>query len=359
MDVNRIWILIGKKVSGEATQQDIDELNGLLSGRIDNMYPLHELEEMWRSGKTEKRHLSPPQINERWQRFKQTLPENNMPEAHTVPLHRSNSFVRRMRLVAACAVFLIAGAISLVVWNAKSRGEIITARVKAPAGSMSEVRLPDGTKVWLNAGSELTYNKHFGESDREVTLSGEAFFDVVKDASHPFIVTTSSLRLKVLGTAFNVRSFLNDKTSEASLLRGSIEVTLLKNPDKKIVLKPSEKITVRNTSLETKVPTGILKDDQLPLITLSNVHYQELDSLPAEAQWMEKKLVFTSETFEDLALKMERYFNVSIKFHDESLKNLKLSGSFKNESIEDVMKALQFTGNFHYNIKDKQITIYK
>lgn len=361
MDVNRIWILIGKKVTGEASAEDIAELDSLMVGRIDNMYPIRELEEIWLSGKTENRHLSPPQIKERWQRFRNELPENKIVEEEVISLSitQNNSFAGWRWLAVACVLLLMVGMVSRVIWNSDNRDDLITTVIKAPAGSISEVKLPDGTKVWLNAGSKLTYKKHFSKNTREVFLIGEAFFDVVKDARHPFIVTTSSLRLKVIGTAFNVRSFQNDKTSEASLIRGSIEVMLLNNPDKKIILKPSEKITVRNPQqLNAQDAKAVLSIDQLPLITLNNVHYQEADSLPAEAQWIENRLVFTSEKFEDLANRMERYFEVSIRFEDENVKKLIFSGGFKDESINEAMKALQVTGNFHFKIKDKQIIIY-
>jgi ferric-dicitrate binding protein FerR (iron transport regulator) len=360
MDVNRIWILIGKKVSGEASPQDIAELESLLSGRIDNMYPLRELEEMWRSGKTGEPLVSPIQVQERWQKFKELLPDGNQNDQNTThQISRFNIFTRLPWLAAAC--ILLVGLISFAIWSRDNNDELITTVVKAPAGSISEVKLPDGTKVWLNAGSRLTYKKVFGKHFREVTLLGEAYFDVVKDARHPFIVTTSFMRLKVLGTAFNVRSFTNDRTSEASLVRGSIEVTLLNNPDKKIILKPSEKITIRNpqTKSQNKPAADRLNYDQLPLITLSTVHYQQVDSLPDEAKWMENKLVFTSEKFEDLASRMERYFNVTIQFEDESVKMLVLSGGFKDENILDAMKALQVTGNFRFKINKNQITIYK
>ncbi|MCW3101345.1 MAG: hypothetical protein JWL77_6963, partial [Chthonomonadaceae bacterium] len=300
MDINHIWILLGKKITGEATPEEIAELEDHLSGRMDGIYPIRELEEMWLSGKTEKDLKSPFQVKEKWERFKSKLPQDELQ-----PVIKPQKNINYLLLAAACILFLITIGIVLAVRNYDNSG-LVTTVVQSPAGSTSEVKLPDGTKVWLNSNSKLIYKKQFGEKFREVTLVGEAFFDVVKDASHPFIVNTSSLRLKVLGTAFNVRSYTNDKTSEAALIRGSIEVTILNSPDKKITLKPTEKIIVRNPVNNTQLP---VQNRQVPLMTLSNIHYQEADSLPSEAQWMERKLVFTSESFEDIAARMERYFD--------------------------------------------------
>src|SRR5439155_8152 len=103
--------------------------------------------------------------------------------------------------------------------------------------------LPDGTQVWLNAESRITYSNTFNKSLREVNLEGEAYFDVTHDAAHPFIVHTSSIAIKVLGTAFTVKSYASDKTIEATLLRGSIEVVKNNDPSApKVILRPHEKL---------------------------------------------------------------------------------------------------------------------
>ena len=358
MVVNRIWILIGKKVANEATPEDLAELESLLSGRIDNAYPLREIEEMWSvDNKDDDKSLF--EIKNKWDRFKGKLPDEN-PKIKAIS-RKKITYTRA--LAAACLLFAITGIVLIVRRYEKT--DQSTTIVQSPAGSTTEVQLPDGTKVWLNAKSQLIYKKQFGEKYREVTLVGEAFFDVVKDASHPFIVNTASLKLKVLGTAFNVRSYAKDKTSEASLMRGSIEVTLLNNPDKRIILKPTEKITVRNAiDKGNNLPIGMSvvkteQKEQIPLITLSNIHYQEEDPLPQEAQWIERKLVFTSENFEDLAARMERYFAVTIDFQDPTIKDFSFSGSFQDENINEAMKALQATAMFHFKIVKNKITIYK
>ena len=356
MDVNRIWILIGKKLAGDATPEDIAELDSLMSGRIDSMYPLRELEDLWNSAPNNSGDKSLAEVKGKWQQFKNKISKENT----VTPLKSSQNINVLIGLAASLLIILLI-AVKLLTPDYNNKESFITTTIQSPAGSTSQVTLPDGSKVWLNANSKLTYKKQFGEKFREVSLVGEAFFDVIKDANHPFIVNTASLHLKVLGTAFNVRAFTNDKTSEAALVRGSIEVTLVNNPDKKITLKPTEKITVRNVGVAAAKPAAttdaVVK--QIPLITLSNIHYKESETLPEEVQWIEKKLVFNSEQFDDLAARMERYYNVSIEFNDEAAKNLVFSGSFKEENINDAMKALQATGNFQYKTANNKITIYK
>ena len=353
--VNRVWILIGKKVSGEATRQELEELDCLMADGAEDAYTVSQLEQLWINSKSDSAEQSQYKIDSRWRRFKMKLSDDKRTSKFSLmPLSR------RWLVAASCAFLILAAGIAQLTGNYNIYNGLNTT-IEAPEGETSEVKLPDGSKVWLNANSKLTYKKQFGEKFREVSLVGEAFFDVIKDANHPFIVNTASLHLKVLGTAFNVRAFTNDKTSEAALVRGSIEVTLVNNPDKKITLKPTEKITVRNVGVAAAKPAAttdaVVK--QIPLITLSNIHYKESETLPEEVQWIEKKLVFNSEQFDDLAARMERYYNVSIEFNDEAAKNLVFSGSFKEENINDAMKALQATGNFQYKTANNKITIYK
>jgi transmembrane sensor len=358
MVANRIWILIGKKVSGEATLQELEELQSLIANSGDSGTTIDELEQMLLTV-TEAPHKSDEEIDERWNQFKKKI----TPEPVIVPLQRSG---KRKFLWLAAASILAALAITFTLIKTDVFNYGLANNVVTPTGSPKKIKLPDGTTVWLNARSTLTPSKNFGSKLREVTLVGEAFFDVVKDRKHPFVVKTASMHLRVLGTAFNVRAFANEKKSEAALVHGSIEVTLVNNPDKKIVLKPSEKITVRNSNLQAAPSSADLVEKgrtlPIPLITLSNIHYKDQDPLPVEVQWIEKKLAFESETLEDIAARMERFYGVSIDFQDESVKSLVLTGTFKEETLNEAIKGLQDASGSQFKFKAErknQITIYK
>ena len=160
--------------------------------------------------------------------------------------------------------------------------------VSTNLGSKSKIQLPDGSLVWLNADSRIIYKENFQGPFREVQLTGEAFFEVVKDKEHPFIIHTQSIDLKVLGTAFNVRSYTNEKKTETSLIRGSIEVTLHDNPDKKIVLKPNEKLIVQNNrfTMVRDKPDAETSEEDEPMMILSKVHFQRKDSSATETLWV-------------------------------------------------------------------------
>jgi ferric-dicitrate binding protein FerR (iron transport regulator) len=227
-------------------------------------------------------------------------------------------------------------------------------------GSKTNLVLPDGTKVWLNAGSEMAYDKNYGSKLREVTLNGEAYFDVVKNPEKPFIIHASKMDIKVLGTAFNVKCYKGEKTIETSLIRGSIEVTL-KDRQEKIMMKPNEKLII-NTEEKEKIkaaPNKIapVSSIQKPIILLSNLTIFTKDNTVVETAWVQNRLVFVSETFEDIALKMERWYGIKIIITNEVVKQFRISGSFEKESITEALNALQLSSPFNYLIKNNVIII--
>jgi ferric-dicitrate binding protein FerR (iron transport regulator) len=236
-------------------------------------------------------------------------------------------------------------------------------------GSRTKLLLPDSTQVWLNSGSKLTYDKTYGNGTREVSLSGEAYFDVVKNPTHPFVIHTVNIDIKVLGTAFNVKSFPNEKNTETSLIRGSIEVTFKNRPSEKIILKPNEKLITANEEPvkdsaqkeaqqeKSKPATAKEAARQDPLVMVSHLTYEPHDGTIVETSWMENKLIFRSETFEELAIKLERWYGISIRFTDEEIKPRRLTGVFENESLQQALEALQLITPFAYKMNKSEVMI--
>jgi len=228
-------------------------------------------------------------------------------------------------------------------------------RVMTKPGSKTQIQLPDGSTVWLNASSNLTYDKDFGKDLREVNLVGEAFFDVVKDASHPFIIHTKVIDVKVLGTEFNVKAYPNDAYTETSLIRGSVEVTVRNRPEEKHYLRPNEKMTVANNIINEQ-PQIVKATPVIAPLT----YYRDDSSTIIETSWVENKLIFQeNETFKDVALKMERWYGVHISFADEEVANIRPFGSFTTETISEALDALRETFQFNYKMNGNEIIISK
>lgn len=169
----------------------------------------------------------------------------------------------------------------------------------------------------------------------------------------PFIIRANGVRIKVLGTAFNVKSYPDEQATETSLIRGRVEIMLDKRPGESIILKPNEKLIVSNRPAEEKK----IHQNAQPIVVLKELTRMN-DSLVVETSWVENKLVFQDETLEEVAHKMERWYNVAIEIKDVSLAQLHVGGGpFENETIEQALKALQIAFNFKFTTKGKYIII--
>jgi len=266
------------------------------------------------------------------------------------------------------AVFLIAFSISWFInnqfknWKAENAG-ITYQKIEVPYGSKTKVDLPDGSHVTLNSGSKLKYAASFGNKSRTVYLEGEAFFDVKKNSDLPFYVNVSGLKIKVLGTSFNVKAYPEEKTIETTLISGKVQIYNAGFDNEKnliATLMPSQKAVYEKKSGQI---AKLEKEDysasdkaQVPvkLIIIQNEVKVELTTA-----WKDNYLVFDNERFVDLTTRIERWYNVEIILNHPDLKNARFSGKFDKETIEQAMKALTFVTPFHYKIEKNKITITK
>jgi ferric-dicitrate binding protein FerR (iron transport regulator) len=270
---------------------------------------------------------------------------------------------RRLAL-AGLAAASIGGAIYFTAFHRSANSATAVSEIATRKGSKSNIKLPDGTEVWLNADSKLTYNENFIGSTREVTLTGEAFFDVVHDTAHPFIIHTGNASIRVLGTAFNVRNYPRESSIETTLMRGRIEVSFADRPNEKLILKPLEKLIVSKDtdSLSNAVPaecsqtsTTVHPADK---VILTSVTYSATDSLIAETSWVDDKMVFVNQPLEKIAEELERHFAVTIVFKDPKVRKYRYTGVFNNESIEKVLQIIELSKPISYESDGKTIFIH-
>jgi len=235
-----------------------------------------------------------------------------------------------------------------------------------PGSRMTQIQLPDGSVVRLNSSSSLAYGKNFGKNLREVSLTGEAFFDVTKDSSHPFIIHTNVIDIKVLGTAFNVKSYPNDAITETSLIRGTVEVTVKNRSNAKIYLEPNQKLVVANDNsvMNTTSPYQSEQKANKPEVSAKQIYAVQpltlnpVDSTIIETSWVANRLVFQeNETFKEIALKMERWYGVQIYFTSEKVAGYRPFASFKNETVTQALDELKLGLKFNYKLEGNIITI--
>ena len=378
MKEEKYWILLSKKIAGEATPEELDELQELISSNTEWKTTMENLRELWSSKPvivdTDKKqkiedaylvHIN--RLKEKGADFK----ENTELAVHDVEINLTavkKPFYKSWITYAAAAVFIVAVIFlyPLIADTGKTNEVESPIRpfneITINPGSRTKVQLPDGSQVWVNSGSHLTYEGNFKGNTREVQLDGEAYFDVAKDASRPFIVHTSGIDIKVLGTAFNVKAYKTEPTIEATLIHGSIEVINKSQPGSaKIMLKPHEKLVYNKYVIKD---IKDYKADIQPVADSFSIIIKPLgkniaDNDIVETAWVYNKLIFEDERFADLALKMERWYNVKISIENEKLKDYRISGTFVNETAEEAVKALQLLVPFSYSIKNNEVKIIK
>jgi transmembrane sensor len=358
MSQEKFWILFSKKLSAEASAEELKELESLIRQHPEWQYAIQNLEDLWK-------HESPndnQHSEDAYMLHLHRMQELNIPfeeEQGIAPdVLPKRRWLNRYKLAVA-AIFLAGGIFLFTRIVNGNEKKVVLAEVNEIStrpGSTSKVQLPDSSIVWLNAGSKLTYDKSFGAQTRTVQLIGEGYFDVVEMPNKPFIIQTSSINIKVLGTVFNVKAYPEDKQTVTSLIRGSIEVTIVDRPDNKIILSPKEKLVVENRSL-TEEKSSL--NDHSPAIFVNKLKYDPVDSSVAETLWVENKLAFNDESFADLAKSMERWYNVKIEINDAELMNERLTGNFDKESIDQALEALRITIPFRFEKAGNNILIHR
>ncbi len=349
MQQDRFLSLLARKMAGEATREELDELDYLLKERED----WKEMAD-WVTSPTD---------------LALTEVERTDAEAlfavHAVNMELSGRFNKevtatkpryirfRKAIAIAASLLLIATAyIANNRWQATNRNndfsEIVTKK-----GNKSNIRLQDGTRVMMNSDTRISYGSDFGGSAREVKLSGEAFFDVTHNASKPFVIHTGNINIKVLGTAFNVKSYPQDSLVETSLIRGKIEITFNDRPNEKIILKPGEKLLVK-TTYDLTTDQNSYKAE--PHIQLNTINLLE-DSLVAETAWIKNKIIFDNDNLEHIAKMLERKFDVVVEIADESIKNDTYTGIYQDEDLSTILQHMSQSKPFKFKIKGNKVII--
>jgi ferric-dicitrate binding protein FerR (iron transport regulator) len=376
------WILLSKKLAGEASQAELLELAALLESNPEWRHASERLLEFWSA--TPHPPRSSQQTNDAYLfhivRLKQEDPSFEMLEEVEQEVGQEVgqgffiSLWKQPKKIATYSFIVIAllfFSYQLVFNTTNSDSGVVAKNLNELTihpGSKSKIVLPDGSQVWVNSGSKLSYASNFNGKLREVYLNGEAYFEVTKNAEKPFIVHTSGIDIKVLGTEFNVKAFDVEPTIEATLIRGSIEV--LKKNDVNagsVLLKPHEKLVYqklleKNYYAKTSLDKEIVKAapaDLKSLIIIKPISLSIPDSDIKETAWLKNKFVFEDETLANLAVRLERWYNIKINIQDPALSAYRVSGSFVDETAEQALNELKLLIPFNYKIKNNEFFIMK
>jgi len=351
MAEDRLWVLLAKRKSGEASPAELEELEYLIQQQKISQSDINTVDTVL------DKFVSLPQLEAGdavWEKIEQQT------FGRESKVRVLNLFTRKWMAAAGIILVVSISWFSYNMSGSKTTGSRqVAVSQLGEASKKMKLRLPDGTLVWLNKGSKLTYHKDdFGNKLREVALVGEAFFDVVKNEQVPFVIHTSTLNITVKGTAFNVKAYPYQKTVETALVRGLIEITTLGDPDRKIILKPNEKIIVpvlqsaRNSVPATDTVTAVPQ----ALYSIEKLRSSEPKKI-AETSWLENSLAFDNETFEDLAPRLESFFATRIVFQDEAIKKRCFSAIIEKEDLRQTLTALALSYPFQFVITDNNTVL--
>ncbi|PSL50271.1 FecR family protein [Chitinophaga niastensis] len=332
----------------EATDAELMELERLLREQPEAQYTMELMTAIW---KNEREEEEAGVFDRYWPQL-QEEEADVLKQSAIVPLRSKRKLWMAAVITGICV--LAATAWLMRPYVGRFSQPVAENEVTTREGSRSKIKLPDGTQVWLNGGSKLTYNddmKHAGT--REVYLSGEACFDVAKDAEKPFIIHAGKMQVNVLGTVLNVRAYNDDSKTEATLVSGRIEVLMKDVPGQKIHLQPGEKLILYNNSQQKITP-------KQPAIRYSVANASTLPNdsmLLAETSWVENKLVFNNEKMPDILKKMEHWYNVSFEVNNEQINAVHFSGAFQDETVTEALTAMQQILHFQFTVKGNKIII--
>ena len=257
--------------------------------------------------------------------------------------------------IAACLALLIFGAGYFYQnYFAQSNTEKIAQSAPTYSSGIqprNTIVLSDGSIITLAGNSSVKLINGFSNNKREVTLYGEAYFDIRHNAASPFKVHTSKMELVVLGTVFNVKDFADSALSEAYLISGRLRVSSKENVNNTVVLKPNESVVIEDKKEKVILPSGVKTAFFVKKID-SAVNIKTLG-------WIRNRLSIDDQPLHEIATNLQDWYGIQIIFGDDSVKNYRYSGIFESETVIQALQALQLSYPFNFTTTPKQITITK
>jgi ferric-dicitrate binding protein FerR (iron transport regulator) len=331
MEIEKLHIenLIAGYFSDSLTEDEQQELNALLAESDENMALFESMREIWFAAEAGDRTFD---RNGAYRRFLDRVGRANRRK------RRKKIMRAALQSAAVVAVALVVAHVSFRWGNEDIRERFAEISIEVPLGSRTKTCLPDGSSVWLNAGSRIEYSQGFGVDNRAVSLSGEGYFEVERNAGLPFEVKTAEICVNVLGTKFNFRNYPDDGEASVSLLEGSVSVCNRMKCGEQTRLSPGQKLFIDKSSGEMRVKE-------------SKVEHS--------VEWTAGNLFFDEELLSDIIKELERSYDVRIMVADPDLNNLRFYCSFirREMSIKDIFDMLCSTGKMTYSISGKEIKL--
>jgi transmembrane sensor len=330
-DPKSLKSLIIAWLDGNLSGAELEQLLQWMEQSPENASYVSRIRDIWQASLQKASEFA--ETGKEWDRFRSAVEirifEKKQQQRHLI------------RWLTGMAAVLLIGFIGGYWLNREpQKNEPIYITATAPAGSVASLLLADSTVVYLNAGSKLTYCPETNASNREVSLNGEAWFDVVKNSNNPFVVRTPVCQVQVLGTRFNVKAYEEENEVITTLEEG--EIILGSSPEIKsageIRLLPGEQAVINKTTHK---------------VSVEKVETRYFTS------WKDNKLMFINMNMQELIVILERKFGVNIEVGEPSILNYHYTGTLKNESVIEVMELIKHTLPVNYHIDGQVIRIVK
>lgn len=325
--------VIIKYLNGEATFEEKQQVLSWLKEDKENKKIFSEIRDIWIASVSSA--ISDQEVRNAFSRFKQNI----NPREHRNIGYRRVSF---LHIAASVAVLIVCALGGYFVGKQSLSGSstenvLVMNQVVMGNESKGTVTLPDGTTVWLNADSKISYPEIFPEDIRKVKLEGEAYFDVAHNAQSPFIVKSDQMEVNVLGTQFDAKNYAAQLYSETTLLTGKVKVRFSSNSEF-IPLEPNQ---------------TILFDKQKNTFSIHEVEAKDY------IIWTNDKLIFTNELLSDVLYKMEKWYNIRITCADDVMLDQRLSFTIRREPKEEIFKLLELIAPIKPNVEGYNVFIRK
>ncbi len=331
---NHIDILIGKSVSGNATPEEIKELEQWKLTAEENRRQFEKSKKAWEKGDS---YIPETTL----QKDKSKLEsEYSRYLSEKIRKMSRQSFIYK---IAAVLAFPIALAIGWYLFGESEKPVQLAEQlyeISSPKGHVSKVKLPDGTEVWINTNSTIIYDAaSFNSNNREIQLKGEAYFEVTSSEEKPFTVVTPHADVKVTGTAFNVNAYPASMLFETVLAEGKIELQLKSGDTESLNVEPNQRVVFNSIN-------------------------KKLDILQVEAEmftaWRNGEIIFKDATLNDLIKELERIYDIKFHMQPANLGELRFRGMFSyNNNLIEALEKIKKSSNVDYYIENKEVWLRK
>ncbi len=331
---DRIKVAIVSYLSGQWDTCDASDLNAWLEEDEQNSDLFSRLVDIWEVNHMLQREKS-IDVDRAWQKMEQQMDIQNWLAGR---VKRLSPVVRYAAVIVLAVLFGAVGYQLLhrqMQWSSMAGNWI---EYTTPYGSQTNLKLADGTQIWLNAGTTIQYNEDFGRMNRNVKLSGEAFFHVAKNKQLPFVVNARSVSVEALGTEFNVKAYPEEIQVETILMEGSVAVNkgIAFGENRQVILTPGEK-AVYNSD-----------DGELSVLTTNG---------SSEVSWFKDEWVIEKTNLEGIAKLLQRRYDVEFEFTDDRLKTYELRLTITDETLEQVLTAITYLAPINYKLNENEVLL--